>query len=121
MSESQAGRPDLYDDFVPLFLDFIRHHRGRIRSKMAWISFSGGWVRPGSTKERESCESPVIEQCVLELLNNHLRQQVSEAVLNRRSRQMSAFSSHNGFLRINKIIISSPSPCIQDDCHGVSD
>jgi len=29
MSESQAGRPDLYDDFVPPFLDFIRHHRGR--------------------------------------------------------------------------------------------
>ncbi len=29
MTESQAGKPDLYDDFVPGFLDFIRHHRGR--------------------------------------------------------------------------------------------
>jgi integrase/recombinase XerD len=29
MTESQAGRPNLYDDFVPAFLDFIRHHRGR--------------------------------------------------------------------------------------------
>ena len=29
MSESQDGRPHLYDDFVPAFLDFIRHHRGR--------------------------------------------------------------------------------------------
>jgi integrase/recombinase XerD len=29
MSESQVGRADLYDDFVPAFLDFIRHHRGR--------------------------------------------------------------------------------------------
>jgi hypothetical protein len=29
MSDSQTGRPDLYDDFVPAFLDFIRHHRGR--------------------------------------------------------------------------------------------
>lgn len=29
MSESQIGRADLYDDFVPAFLDFIRHHRGR--------------------------------------------------------------------------------------------
>ena len=29
MSESQVGRSDLYDDFVPAFLEFIRHHRGR--------------------------------------------------------------------------------------------
>jgi integrase/recombinase XerD len=29
MSDSQGGRPDLYNDFVPAFLDFIRHHRGR--------------------------------------------------------------------------------------------
>lgn len=29
MSESQAGRPALYDDFVPAFLEFVRHHRGR--------------------------------------------------------------------------------------------
>lgn len=29
MSESQVGRPALYDDFVPAFLDFVRHHRGR--------------------------------------------------------------------------------------------
>ena len=29
MSESQVGRADLYDDFVPAFLDFIAHLRGR--------------------------------------------------------------------------------------------
>ena len=29
MSESQAGRADLYDVFVPAFLEFIPHHRGR--------------------------------------------------------------------------------------------
>jgi len=29
MSESEAGKPALYDDFVPAFLDFVRHHRGR--------------------------------------------------------------------------------------------
>jgi site-specific recombinase XerD len=29
MPELQAGRPALYDDFVPAFLDFVRHHRGR--------------------------------------------------------------------------------------------
>jgi len=29
MSDSQTAKPDLYDDFVPAFLDFIRHHRGR--------------------------------------------------------------------------------------------
>jgi integrase/recombinase XerD len=29
MSESQVPRADLYDDFVPAFLDFIRQHRGR--------------------------------------------------------------------------------------------
>jgi integrase/recombinase XerD len=29
MSESDAGKPALYDDFVPDFLDFVRHHRGR--------------------------------------------------------------------------------------------
>jgi integrase/recombinase XerD len=29
MTESQAGRPYLYDDFVPAFIEFIRHHRGR--------------------------------------------------------------------------------------------
>ena len=27
MSESQIGRADLYDDFVPAFLDFIHHQR----------------------------------------------------------------------------------------------
>jgi len=29
MSELDAGRPALYDDFVPAFLDFVRYHRGR--------------------------------------------------------------------------------------------
>ena len=29
MSELHAGRPALYDDFVPAFLDFVRYHRGR--------------------------------------------------------------------------------------------
>ena len=29
MSESQAGGPELYDHFVPAFVKFIRHHRGR--------------------------------------------------------------------------------------------
>lgn len=29
MYQSQVGRPALYDDFVPAFLEFVRHHRGR--------------------------------------------------------------------------------------------
>ena len=29
MFESQTGKPKLYDHFVPAFLEFIRHHRGR--------------------------------------------------------------------------------------------
>ena len=29
MSESDAGKPALYNDFVPDFLNFVRHHRGR--------------------------------------------------------------------------------------------
>jgi len=29
MSESYAEKPALYDDFVPDFLNFVRHHRGR--------------------------------------------------------------------------------------------
>jgi site-specific recombinase XerD len=29
MSETQVGRAELYDDFVPAFVEFIGHHRGR--------------------------------------------------------------------------------------------
>ena len=31
MSEAQVGRADLYDDFVPPFPEFIRHHRDTFR------------------------------------------------------------------------------------------
>ena len=43
---SEIGRADLYDDFVPAFLDFIRHHRGRRTTHQVengLDKFSGGW------------------------------------------------------------------------------
>ena len=69
MPDSNAGRPALYDDFVPCYLEFVRRHRGRRTTHQLenCLERFFGWLAHGDIADLQSLTSQHVRDFISSL------------------------------------------------------